>query len=220
MLHLLTAGLGTTRTSRSPLDMSVHWGEAVTATSRLKRRERPEADTGRIEIPPRGGLVPHRGKLSFRKLEPLTAPRFVIRSDWAEEWPCQILVNQQSLRARLGKRFGGFSVPCGALQTSALSLTACLGRTRSARSRISSKARGSGGATHLGGASRRRAYADVAGRLERRSGPTTPAAAHQRRLGPMEYDARNYRWQLRPADQGISDGIPGVGRCAVRRRGG
>src|SRR5260221_3691346 len=143
LLQLLRSVRGTTRTSRSPLDMSVHWGEAVTATSRLKRRERPEADTGRIEIPPRGGLVPHRGKLSFRKLEPLTAPRFVIRSDWAEEWPCQILVNQQSLRARLGKRFGGFSVPCGALQTSALSLTACLGRTRRTRSRISSKARGS-----------------------------------------------------------------------------
>jgi hypothetical protein len=30
---------GTTRTSRSPLDMSVHWGEAVMPTSRLKRRE-------------------------------------------------------------------------------------------------------------------------------------------------------------------------------------
>jgi hypothetical protein len=31
---------GTTRTSRSPLDMSVHGGEAVMPTSRMKRRER------------------------------------------------------------------------------------------------------------------------------------------------------------------------------------
>jgi hypothetical protein len=31
--------IGTTRTSRPPLDISVHWGEAVMPTSRLKRRE-------------------------------------------------------------------------------------------------------------------------------------------------------------------------------------
>jgi hypothetical protein len=36
LLHLLTAGYGTTRTSRSPLDMSVHGGEAVMPTSRSK----------------------------------------------------------------------------------------------------------------------------------------------------------------------------------------
>jgi hypothetical protein len=35
----VTSAHGTTRTSRSPLDMSVHWGEAVMLTSRLKRRE-------------------------------------------------------------------------------------------------------------------------------------------------------------------------------------
>jgi hypothetical protein len=28
LLHLLTAANGTTRTSRSSLDMSVHWGDA------------------------------------------------------------------------------------------------------------------------------------------------------------------------------------------------
>jgi hypothetical protein len=39
LLQLLTTGFGTTRTSRSPLDMSVHWGEAVMPTSRLIRRE-------------------------------------------------------------------------------------------------------------------------------------------------------------------------------------
>jgi hypothetical protein len=33
------SGFGTSRTSRSPLDMSVHWGETVMPTSRLKRRE-------------------------------------------------------------------------------------------------------------------------------------------------------------------------------------
>jgi hypothetical protein len=32
LLRLLTAARGTTRTSRSPLDMSVHWGEAVMPT--------------------------------------------------------------------------------------------------------------------------------------------------------------------------------------------
>jgi hypothetical protein len=31
VLQLLTAGFGTNLTSRSPLDMSVHWGEAVHA---------------------------------------------------------------------------------------------------------------------------------------------------------------------------------------------
>jgi hypothetical protein len=36
LLHLLAAGCGTTRTSRSPLDMSVHGGEAVMPTSHSK----------------------------------------------------------------------------------------------------------------------------------------------------------------------------------------
>jgi hypothetical protein len=36
LLYLLTAGYGTTRTSRSPLDMSVHAGEAVMPTSHSK----------------------------------------------------------------------------------------------------------------------------------------------------------------------------------------
>jgi hypothetical protein len=39
LLQSVTAGYGTTRTSRSQLDMSVHWGEAGMPTSRLKRRE-------------------------------------------------------------------------------------------------------------------------------------------------------------------------------------
>ena len=41
LLRLLTAAFGTTRTSRSPLDMSVHWGEAVMRLWRLKRRSGP-----------------------------------------------------------------------------------------------------------------------------------------------------------------------------------
>jgi hypothetical protein len=36
LLHVLMAAIGTTRTSRSPLDMSVHGGEAVMLTSRSK----------------------------------------------------------------------------------------------------------------------------------------------------------------------------------------
>src|SRR5262245_45022643 len=42
LLRLLTAGFGTTRTSRSPLDMSVHGGEAVMPTSRSNDANDPK----------------------------------------------------------------------------------------------------------------------------------------------------------------------------------